>query len=552
MPRRRPVTFAVLGLVLLIGTLSLITQVLFAVFEQKDLAFHQAMIFVVETMTTVGYGEQGLLRSPVTAGWAIFVMATGFLVVFAWLSTTAANWVSSRLQVLPPRRKPDRMAEHVIICGSGVVAQHLSWELNRTAIAHLIVDSDRAALSELMNAEVSVVDGNPRSPATLKAAGISVSRALISTLDDVDSGGLFLAARSLQADLPLYGLVERSSNVRFLLAAGATTVVSAKRLLGERLGLLALQRPLADLDQLWALPKGIPLVQVPVLPDTQLHAPTLAEAAIRVRTGATVLGLWDLGHFIPAVRGDTALRPGQVLVATGRPEQIERLYAASGTRPRAPEAAGDSVIVLGYGDVGAAAAESLRRHKISYQVLTRNLGKQEEAHWVEGDATDADDLVRAGITQFTRCIVALDDDDHAVFATLIARQLNPGIRIIARANSVDAVPGLYLAGADKVISVSEVAVNQLAHLVKPTARVHMRLDDMSTEQVPVPPDLIGHSLASAAVSARSGCLVLAVRLADGSLEINPDSRRLLADGEWLVVFGHAAQVKQFSSSLTRR
>jgi voltage-gated potassium channel len=46
--------------------------------------------------------------------------------------------------------------------------------------------------------------------------------------------------------------------------------------------------------------------------------------------------------------------------------------------------------------------------------------------------------------------VALNNDDLNIFTTLIARNLNPDIRILARANEPESVAKLYRAGADYV------------------------------------------------------------------------------------------------------
>ena len=83
---------------------------------------------------------------------------------------------------------------------------------------------------------------------------------------------------------------------------------------------------------------------------------------------------------------------------------------------------------------------------------------------VVGNAEDEQVLkdTRIGSAQF--CIVALNDDDVNIFTTLMARNINPGIRILARANEPASVDKLYRAGADyqQIIADTERLVSALA------------------------------------------------------------------------------------------
>ena len=72
---------------------------------------------------------------------------------------------------------------------------------------------------------------------------------------------------------------------------------------------------------------------------------------------------------------------------------------------------------------------------------------------------------RIGEARF--CIVALNDDDVNIFTTLMARNLNPGIRILARANEPPSVEKLYRAGADYVALLHGSAGRRLAGSCSP-------------------------------------------------------------------------------------
>lgn len=525
---------------------SLGTQAVFARFEGRVLAFHEALLFVVESFSTTGYGELLPFRSPVTTAWSIFLIGTGFVVIFVWLSALAGTWLSARFQTLAPRRAPRRLAQHVIIAGAGPLGQFLARELRQAGVPYLLVDDRRGVLAGPLRDGLVAMEGDLRRAEGLQAAGMAGARALVCTLSDPDNAGVCLVARVLRPDLPVYCTVEHAENERFLLGAGASHVISAKRSLGERLGWLA-GAPLAgQLDRLWGQVAGLSVCQVPVLPGAALLAPSLKQARVRERTGATVLGLWQHGHFVPALGSDLPIRPGQVLIAAGRPDDLERLRALGRAHARPMTPPGAETLVLGYGDVGQAAVLALQAAGIPCRVLSLGAPDHAPPGWMRGDATDGADLERAGIAAAGRCIVALDNDDRAVFATLVARQLHPAMRIVARANSVEAVDRLYLAGADNVLSVSEVAGLHLARQVAPQGTSPPALDDLAIRAVPLPGALAGRSLASGQVGRRSGCIVVAIRAADGSMDVNPAAQRALMPGEELVLFGTAAQFAQFT------
>ncbi|MBN2110224.1 MAG: NAD-binding protein [Methanosarcinaceae archaeon] len=124
------------------------------------------------------------------------------------------------------------------------------------------------------------------------------------------------------------------------------------------------------------------------------------------------------------------------------------------------------LIVLGYGDVGKRVIETLQHTGIDFIVVDSDPGKLENADfkYIVGNATDEDVLVQAGIRTASEVIITLNDDTAVIFATLIARGLNPGSTIISRANSYRSIDKIYKAGADYVAALSIVAGQMLAKM----------------------------------------------------------------------------------------
>lgn len=546
MTMRRKIWLALGSIVGLIVLMTLGTQWVFVRFEGRSLDFATALLFVVETITTTGYGEQLPFKSSLTALWSVLLMVTGFVQISVWVTSLASSWVQANLQVLPPTHVPHGLENHVIICGAGPVGTFLANELEQADLPYVLVDDRRPLLENHMRQGLAVMEGNVHHVEAFQAARIETARAVVSTLRDSDDASVALIVRAIRPDIPICCMVEHAENERFLQAAGATHLVLAKRTLGERLGWLT-TAPLAGmLDRLWG-PAGLGVCTVPVLPGSALAVPTLREARIREQTGANILGVWSHGQFMPVTDPDMPLRPGHVLVAAGSQAELERLSVLSAGQARPVSPQGMPVLILGYGDVGQAVAERLQRAGVPYRILSLALMNGETGvDWVQGDATDADDLQRAGVADAGYCVVALDDDTRSVFATLLVRQLNPGLRIAARANSIEAVTRLYLAGADNVLSVSEVAGTQLARLIQAGGAGRARLEDVETRLVAVPLALVGKNLVDGQVGRNTGCIVMAVQTESGAVETTPPPERVLCAGEKLVLFGTAEQFDRFT------
>ena len=118
----------------------------------------------------------------------------------------------------------------------------------------------------------------------------------------------------------------------------------------------------------------------------------------------------------------------------------------------------DHVLVLGYGDLTEPILEELtERGGVEYAVVTtdetaaRQLGER-EIPVSTADPSDVEPLERVNIAGARAVVVATENDAHDALAILTARQLNPGVRIVAAATQRENVDKLRRAGADQVIS----------------------------------------------------------------------------------------------------
>ncbi len=221
----------------------------------------------------------------------------------------------------------------------------------------------------------------------------------------------------------------------------------------------------------------------------------------------------------------------------------------------------DHVILCGAGRTGLAALKRLATRGTPYVAIERDAARIEVARQmdpdvlvIEGDATDDDALVAAGIRRARGLIAALSADTDNAFVCLAARELNPELTIVGRARSEDAVSKLRKAGADRVVTPNSTGGIQMASLVlRPDVTLFVDFDTpgdaggmgLLLEQVSVPEssDIAGLTLAEAKIPARTGLLVVAIQRGSeggGDAEgfvYNPGPQEKLRAGDDLVVLG---------------
>jgi voltage-gated potassium channel len=128
------------------------------------------------------------------------------------------------------------------------------------------------------------------------------------------------------------------------------------------------------------------------------------------------------------------------------------------------------VIVVGYGRMGQETAHRVANGGMDVVVVENQpehitMLNQAEILHVEGDGMSEAILIAAGIERAAFIVCLLGNDVDNVFVTLSARQLNPLIRIITKADQQTSSRKLYQAGANHVISPFSMGSIRISHLL---------------------------------------------------------------------------------------
>jgi voltage-gated potassium channel len=136
-------------------------------------------------------------------------------------------------------------------------------------------------------------------------------------------------------------------------------------------------------------------------------------------------------------------------------------------------------IICGFGRVGRAAAEELHQANTDFLIIENNPTMCERIHekgylFIEGDATNEEILLKAGIKRASGIMALLPSDAENLFISLTARELNPTLQIIARAEDPSASRRVLRAGADRVVSPYVSAGKEVARTMLELTQAHFQ------------------------------------------------------------------------------
>jgi len=144
--------------------------------------------------------------------------------------------------------------------------------------------------------------------------------------------------------------------------------------------------------------------------------------------------------------------------------QLGRLFRSEPTRM----ALNDHVILVGEGPVAENTARELDQRSIDVIRIFEHAQSANDVKkpTVVGDPAEEQILREAGIASARMLVAAGDDDSENAFVSLLAKDLNPNVRVLAVASSERSIRRLKLARADVVFAPSVIGGRLVADLVE--------------------------------------------------------------------------------------
>jgi Trk K+ transport system NAD-binding subunit len=202
-----------------------------------------------------------------------------------------------------------------VVVGHGQVGKTVVNTLESAEIPVTVVDRD--------DGEAIDVAGDATDPETLREAGVADARTVVLALpDDTTAEFATLVARDLAPNVELLARVEDPESVPKMHRAGADYVLSLSTVTGR----MSASAVLADRDVV-SLDTHVEVVRTEA---PTLVGRTVGEAAVRERTGCTVIAVERGEELVTDVGQETRIERGDELVVAGTDDGVrafERAFA---------------------------------------------------------------------------------------------------------------------------------------------------------------------------------------------------------------------------------
>lgn len=221
----------------------------------------------------------------------------------------------------------------------------------------------------------------------------------------------------------------------------------------------------------------------------------------------------------------------------------------------------DHYIICGYGRMGQAIAGEFRARNVPYVVIESNPEQlprlfAQKVMFIEGDATDENVLIAAGVERAKGLIAVAPSDADNTFIVLTARGINPNLFIVARSIKMEDEAKLRRAGADKVMSpyiqggrrmawaVLQPNVVDFLESAIDSERLYLELGEVT---VSATSEFVDKTIRESHIREKSGATIVGLRTMTGALISSPSPDVIIHEGDILVAVGTPGQLEALQS-----
>ncbi|MCY3552709.1 MAG: potassium channel protein [Candidatus Poribacteria bacterium] len=213
-------------------------------------------------------------------------------------------------------------------------------------------------------------------------------------------------------------------------------------------------------------------------------------------------------------------------------------------------------IICGLGDTGVHVLDEMLKAEVDFvgieveEERLIHLSDTRNFLYLQGDATDDELLMRAGIERAQGLVTCLSRDQDNLFVVISARKLNPRLKIASKAVEDNSPGKLITAGADEVVLPDHIGGLRLASgILQPQlvgfleSMTQNRQGAQFTESI-IQKDspLDGISLKAASIQEQTGLVVVAIQDSDGAFLYNPPGDKKMVAGDALLVIASQKQL----------
>ena len=301
----------------------------------EDWSLWRALYFTLITITTVGYGDQGI-----SEGGQMFasVLLVGGIAVASYtlamvVQAAVANQLAWRRRM---QQKIDQLGGHAIVCGFGRMGRTVCHELAAAGIDVVVLEKCPERLRKAGDEGFPFVEGDAGEDEVLLQAGIERAKYIVAAAG-VGNLVITLSARDLSPKITIIARAEGDEEIRKLHRAGADRTVSPYHSGGLEIA-AAITRPLvAEFLAHTRLAGGsVVLAEVTIGEASPLVGRSLADFGKHEADRIAFVAHHPAGgeQRIPP-RGMDIFAAGDRLVVAGDPVQVARMQSLGRGQVRA-------------------------------------------------------------------------------------------------------------------------------------------------------------------------------------------------------------------------
>lgn len=517
-------------LVLLVGVFSTIFHMLMAR-EDREYSWATGIYWTLTVMSTLGFGDV-TFESDAGRIFSVIVLVSGALFIlvllpFVFIQFVFMPWVAWRDANRAPREVGTDRSDHLVLVGDGPIVEAIVQRANHAGVDYVIVGSATPDLLGRHDEGYRVMIGEPDDPLTYRRAGVDRAALVVAAHADTTNTNIVFTVREVCESVPIAATAESPDSVDILRLAGSDEVIQLSAALGRAMAERVIGHDGAHhvIGRLGELQIAEATARHEDLVDRRLR-----DTTVRRVVNVSIVGIWDRGVYLPA-HPDLLIPDGAVLILAGSAEQLKAWDDAYAT----PVDEASTVVVIGGGRVGRAAAQRLRAGGHAHRIIEKLAGRVADGdHWVHGDAADLEVLQKAGVLDASAVLVTTHDDDVNLYLTIYCRQLRPDLQIISRAILDRNVATLHRAGADAVLSAASLGATKAWNSLGFDATL-LLTESLEAFRRSVPDALAGRTIAESNIRPDTGCTVVALE-SHGRITVNPPpDTTLLSDSDIIVL-----------------
>ncbi|KAF1078344.1 TrkA family potassium uptake protein [Methanogenium sp. MK-MG] len=532
---------------------ALLIYLLIPLLEGYTLTPIESLYFVVMTITTVGYGIGFPIENDLTYLLISIIIIAGVTTVLFIIPAMLSPYLERAFRAGPPRRTTIRPDGHIVVAGFNEVTRSIIHMLSIADNDIILVEEDEERAKEAlrMNRDTpQVIWGKYNDEETWKNAWIRKADYVIINEEEHTAAKIILGITGM-TDAKIITIAEDITKDRFLRYAGSEYILSPKSVTGKSLARYAIPGPFFETiydENPYCTLQSVEsaeddgdkrkIFMLPVLEGFRFVGHTVGDINGNDEHPIEIVSYWKGHNFIMYPDDNEVIDKSMVLFVHGAEGDVHATLDES----LIPGKTDAYAVIVGFGRIGRTVYAELEEIGIHATVIDPVADKVPGIH---GSGESEADLIAAGISHASVCIIATSDDDVNIFSTLMARTLNQRMRVLSVATEPESVAKLYRAGADYVVDLPTHGAILAANIVLADI-IHLILDLPGGEGKQIAARHIMNELPLTveSIEARTGVRVIGFR-GRRKYVIHPKKDQILMEGDEMIVIGTRNELRSF-------